>query len=54
MMDDNESFRQVAARMLQRQGMAVVGVAGNGAKALRQARELRRDVALVDSRSGGY
>ena len=48
MMDDNESFRQVAARMLQRQGMAVVGVAANGAKALRQARELRRDVALVD------
>jgi DNA-binding NarL/FixJ family response regulator len=28
--------------------MAVVGVATNGAEALRQARELRPDVALVD------
>jgi DNA-binding NarL/FixJ family response regulator len=34
--------------MLERQGMAVVGVAANGAEALRQARELRPDVALVD------
>ena len=34
--------------MLERQGMAVVGLAANGAEALRQARELRPDVALVD------
>ncbi len=46
--DDNESFREVARRLLERQGMAVVGVAANGAEALRQARELRPDVALVD------
>ena len=46
--DDNEPFLKVARRMLERQGMAVVGVAANGAEALRQARELRPDVALVD------
>jgi len=46
--DDNEPFLKVARRVLERQGMAVVGVAANGAEALRQARELRPDVALVD------
>jgi DNA-binding NarL/FixJ family response regulator len=46
--DDNGPFLKVARRMLERQGMAVVGVAANGAEALRQARELRPDVALVD------
>jgi DNA-binding NarL/FixJ family response regulator len=46
--DDNELFRQVARRLLEQQGVAVVGVAANGAEALRQARELRPDVALVD------
>jgi DNA-binding NarL/FixJ family response regulator len=46
--DDNEPFLKVARRMLEREGMAVVGVAANGAEALRQARELRPDVALVD------
>ena len=34
--------------MLEQQGMAVVGVATNGGEALRQVRELRPDVALVD------
>jgi DNA-binding NarL/FixJ family response regulator len=33
--------------------MAVVGVAVNGAEALRQARELSPDVALVDISLGG-
>ena len=46
--DDNEPFRKVARATLERQGMAVVGVAANGTEALRQARELRPDVALVD------
>jgi DNA-binding NarL/FixJ family response regulator len=46
--DDNESFRKVARTMLERQGVAVVGVAANGTEALRQARELSPDVALVD------
>jgi DNA-binding NarL/FixJ family response regulator len=46
--DDNEPFLKVARTTLERQGMAVVGVAANGTEALRQARELSPDVALVD------
>jgi DNA-binding NarL/FixJ family response regulator len=46
--DDNEPFLRVARTMLERQGMAVVGTAATGAEALRQARELSPDVALVD------
>jgi DNA-binding NarL/FixJ family response regulator len=46
--DDYQPFLTVARAKLERQGMAVVGVAGNGAEALRQARELSPDVALVD------
>jgi DNA-binding NarL/FixJ family response regulator len=46
--DDNEPFLKVARATLERQGVAVVGVAANGTEALRQARELYPDVALVD------
>ena len=46
--DDNETFLEVARSLLERQGLAVVGVATTGAEAVRQARELRPDVALVD------
>jgi DNA-binding NarL/FixJ family response regulator len=46
--DDNESFLEVARSLLERQGMTVVGVATTGAEAVRQARELRPDVALID------
>ena len=46
--DDYQPFLKVARAKLERQGMAVAGVAGNGAEALRQARELSPDVALVD------
>jgi DNA-binding NarL/FixJ family response regulator len=46
--DDNEPFLRVARRLLERQGLAVVGVAANGTEALAQARALRPDVALVD------
>jgi two-component system, NarL family, nitrate/nitrite response regulator NarL len=46
--DDYLPFLKVARAELERQGMAVVGVATNGAEALRQARELSPDVALVD------
>jgi DNA-binding NarL/FixJ family response regulator len=46
--DDYQPFLKVARAKLERQGMAVAGVASNGAEALRQARELRPDVALVD------
>jgi DNA-binding NarL/FixJ family response regulator len=51
--DDNEPFLAVARAMLERQGLAVVAVAANGAEALRQAREFRPDVALVDISLGG-
>jgi DNA-binding NarL/FixJ family response regulator len=46
--DDHQPFLKVARAKLERQGMAVVGVAANGTEALRQARELSPDVALVD------
>jgi DNA-binding NarL/FixJ family response regulator len=45
--DDNEPFLAVARAMLERQGLAVVAVAANGAEALRP------DVALVDISLGG-
>jgi DNA-binding NarL/FixJ family response regulator len=46
--DDYQPFLKVARAKLERQGMAVVGVAVNGTEALRQARELNPDVAIVD------
>ena len=46
--DDYQPFLKVARANLERQGVAVVGEATNGAEALRRARELRPDVALVD------
>jgi two-component system nitrate/nitrite response regulator NarL len=46
--DDYQPFLNIARAKLERQGMAVVGVASSGAEALQQARELRPDVALVD------
>jgi DNA-binding NarL/FixJ family response regulator len=46
--DDNPSFLEAAQVLLERQGLTVVGLASNGAEALRQAEELRPDVVLVD------
>ena len=46
--DDYQPFLKVARANLERQGVAVVAVAGNGAEALAQACELSPDVALVD------
>ena len=46
--DDNASFLEAAAHILQREGLTVVGAASSIADALRQARELRPDVILVD------
>jgi DNA-binding NarL/FixJ family response regulator len=51
--DDNASFLQAATTLLERQGLTVAGVASNRAAALRQARELRPDVVLVDIALGG-
>jgi two-component system nitrate/nitrite response regulator NarL len=46
--DDNASFLKAAAALLEREGVAVVGSASNGADALAQARELRPDIVLLD------
>ena len=46
--DDNAAFLKVAATLLEREGLRVVGVASTGADALTQARALRPDVILLD------
>lgn len=46
--DDNSMFLEGAADLLRREGLDVVGVASNGADAIRLVRELRPDVTLVD------
>ncbi len=51
--DDSPRFLDAARGLLERQGLRVVGVASNGAEALRQAAELRPDIALLDIDLGG-
>src|SRR5580765_3682007 len=46
--DDNVLFLEGAAELLGREGLDVVGVASNGAEAIRLVKELRPDVTLVD------
>ncbi|WP_040539135.1 response regulator [Mycolicibacterium tusciae] len=46
--DDSESFRCAALGMLERAGIAVVGLASNSADGLRCYLDLRPDVTLVD------
>lgn len=46
--DDNPHFLEVARELLNREGIAVVGVASTGAEALERADELRPEVTLVD------
>jgi len=46
--DDHESFRSVARRLLVADGFAVVGEAANGAAAIAAALDLRPDVVLLD------
>lgn len=48
LVDDSPSFLEAAADLLKREGVTVVGIASAIADALRQARELRPDVVLVD------
>lgn len=50
--DDNASFLQAAAVLLEREGLTVVGLASNTAEAVRQAQHLRPDVVLVDIELG--
>lgn len=51
--DDNSRFLHAVRGLLEREGIVVVGVASSIAEALRQAGELRPDVALVDIDLGG-
>src|SRR5215211_6637388 len=46
--DDHEDFRHSARTLLQAEGFAVVGEAGDGAEAIAKARAVRPDVVLVD------
>ncbi|MFJ4467946.1 LytR/AlgR family response regulator transcription factor [Streptomyces sp. NPDC089424] len=50
--DDNDYFLSAARCLLERQGVSVVGVASDGAQAVRLAERLRPDVALVDINLG--
>jgi CheY-like chemotaxis protein len=50
--DDNLEFLATARRLLERQGIAVVGVASSSAEALRQIEEYNPDVILVDVELG--
>ncbi len=51
--DDSVVFVHAACRLLEHQGITVVGVASTGEEALRRFEELRPDVALVDVELGG-
>src|ERR1700761_6513415 len=50
--DDNPEFLDSARRLLEHQGVCVVGVASTNADALRSVQELRPDVTLVDVHIG--
>jgi DNA-binding NarL/FixJ family response regulator len=51
--DDSSQFLAAARRLLERQGITVVGVASTADKAVDQAAELQPDVVLVDIDLGG-
>jgi DNA-binding NarL/FixJ family response regulator len=46
--DDHESFRTFASRLLTADGLQVVGLAIDGASAIEQALELAPDLVLLD------
>jgi DNA-binding NarL/FixJ family response regulator len=46
--DDNPGFLDAARGLLEREGVAVVGVASTGAEAIQRIQELSPDVTLVD------
>ena len=46
--DDNASFLEASRRLLEQQGVAVLGVAMTASEALRRAEELEPEVILVD------
>jgi CheY-like chemotaxis protein len=48
LVDDNAAFLEAASAVLRRDGITVAGVASDTASALREAREQRPDLILVD------
>jgi DNA-binding NarL/FixJ family response regulator len=50
--DDNQMFLAAARRLLEREGLTVVGLATNSAEALREAEASQPQVMLVDVRLG--
>jgi DNA-binding NarL/FixJ family response regulator len=50
--DDSEAFLASASRLLESQGLQVVGCASSGADAVRLAEVLQPDVVLVDVQLG--
>jgi DNA-binding NarL/FixJ family response regulator len=46
--DDSASFLEAATRLLEREGLSIVGLARTSEEALRRADELQPDVILVD------
>ena len=52
LVDDNEAFLASASRLLEGQGLQVVGQAASSAEAMRLARGLLPDVVLVDVQLG--
>jgi DNA-binding NarL/FixJ family response regulator len=50
--DDNSSFLAASQTLLERQGMAVIGVATSAAEALERAAELKPEVILIDIELG--
>jgi DNA-binding NarL/FixJ family response regulator len=53
LVDDNPAFVAAARRLLEHEGMTVLGAAADGAQAMRLAAELRPDVLLIDIDLGG-
>jgi CheY-like chemotaxis protein len=51
--DDNPRFLEAASKLLELEGITVVGVASSSAEALDRVEELRPDVALLDLDLGG-
>jgi DNA-binding NarL/FixJ family response regulator len=52
LVDDSEEFLSSASRLLEAQGLEIVGHASSGEEAVRLADVLRPDVALVDVQLG--
>ena len=48
LVDDSTHFLEAASKLLERQGVAVVGLASTSAEALARVRELEPDVTIVD------